>query len=840
MDKEKINYSIGNKGRNVVIIVLVAIYISICVFSVYMTKPIIGKNYPGFLVLKNNLVNLMWLSEWEGPKAGVKARDIVEEIDGEPVANAKKLYKIVRGVTPGTPLEYTILRSGARLKIKVPVSVFTLRDYIICFSSWTVSGIFFFVLALVVFYIKPKSPAALALLFSGTVVGYITASTFEYCTTNWNHLNLYLFPLAGPSILILGFNFPEVLKGRKYAIMFTAATAIPLIIFYRYWSNDVYKFIKIDTVFNIYHMLTSGAGLGLMIYSFVGSKDPLTRQKAKIVVYGLVISFMIASATLIGALVLKKISFYWMALTMFVIPGSFGYAIVKHNLFDVDYFIRRTAGYLIVSAFLVGIFFVSVFAFSIMLQKVSGQSSQIAAVVATILIITAFRPLQWRTDQYLDRHFFREKYEYRKTIRQASKLLMSMIELDELLRRMLRTILDSMKIEGGVVLLRDKESDKFYLAENVIYTDGEGPSIGGPRYLRTSQDLFEPDHPAYEYLASNQRPVQLNEVEELELNGLSGKRGLFLEFMEKLEVVILFPIIYENRLTGVVGLGPKLSGAWYSSEDIDILQTLIMQISISIENARKVEELKRMVELETSYRELQQINDMKDNFIAMVSHDLRTPMTCIKGYASLMSRHPDRIDSDLMSQYSEIIVDESDRLTRLITDILDLQKFEAGRMELDFDEINIEELVDESINTFKSAADIKKLKLQKYVPARDATISGHRDRLSQVMANLLSNAIKFTPDGGKVETKVEMIENNGKKCVRISISDTGIGIPFDMEDKLFQKFHQAENLVRNDQEGSGLGLALVREIIEYHGGAVGYQKNTGAGSTFYFEMDAAG
>jgi len=825
-------YHLTGRGRTGIALTLLLAYLGVCIFSAMVSKSTINKPFPGFLVLKNNLVNLIYLPEWEGIKKGIKPRDIIEEVNGKRVNNADQLYRIINGYEPGTPVTYTILRGKTRLYKSIPVSIFTLRDYLVCYLTWTLTGAFFFITSLIVFYLKPNSPASRVFVFSGILVGSVTASIFEHCTTHVNHIPLYLFPIIGPATLLLGVNFPEVSKLRKPSIIFILVTTIPLVFFYRYSFSDVFFYLKVDALFLIHMLLNTILGVSLMTYSFATSKDPLTRQKGKIVIYGFIIGTFAAISTIYGSIVLKKLSIFWVVIPVSMIPLSFGYAIVKHNLFDVDVFIRRSISYLLVSGVVLALFFGIIGIFSVMLQSISGQSSQIAAVIATILIIMLFRPLRIRTDRYLDRIFFREKYEYQKTIRKASGVLVSIIELDLLLNQMLRTIIDAIKIERGMILLKDEDSGKFLIKTIFTYTDSGRPERESS-YKDTENYYFtEADFPIYKHLESSRKPIQLNDIEELD--AFMGDREMMLRFMHDLDIVLAIPIIYERQLTGLLGLGLKKSGAWYSNEDIELLQTLMMQTAVSIENARKVDELKKMVELETSYRDLQKVNEMKDNFISMVSHDLRTPMTCIKGYASFMHQKPDKIDKETMKEYSGIIIDETDRLTRLISNILDIQRFEAGRVVLEFRDINIINIVEESLILFRPAAEQKNISLEKDLADQEIIIRGHADRLRQVLANLLSNAIKFTPEKGQVKLIAERISDNGNPAVKVSVSDTGIGIPESMQEMIFQKFHQAEKLVRDKEEGSGLGLALVREIIEYHGGQVGVTSNPGQGSAFYF------
>jgi signal transduction histidine kinase len=517
-----------------------------------------------------------------------------------------------------------------------------------------------------------------------------------------------------------------------------------------------------------------------------------------------------------------------------LVPLSVGYAIVQHNIFDVDVFIRRSASYLIASGMAISLLFAITGLSGFLLQKYSGQSSQLVAVIATLLMVGIFRPLRVLTEKQIDKRFFREKYEYQNTIKKAGRALAGIIELDQLLNQMLYTLIDAMKIERGMILLKEKDRPAYKVAAFMTYHDTLKPVDTKIFEKVEAQHLFSADHPIYKHLETEQKPIMINDIEEME--EFKGEREALLRYMYNLEILLLVPVIYEKYLIGILGLAAKKSFEWYSNEDIELLQTLMMQMAVSIENAGKVEDLKKMVELETSYKELQRINEMKDNFLAMVSHDLRTPMTSIRGYASFMNKRPDQINKDTMVEYSGIIIEETERLTRLINDILDLQRFEAGRMELGFEDLEINVLLEKSLSLFQSVARERNLSMEKDIPDHGIRVKGDPDRLLQVMANLLSNATKFTPEGGKIKTAVSQATENGATVLKVSVSDTGDGIPKELQPKLFMKFQHADKLTKKKGEGTGLGLALVKEIIEYHGGTVGVESEPGCGSTFYFTL----
>lgn len=630
-------------------------------------------------------------------------------------------------------------RGGQKLDIAVPASVFTLRDYLIFFLAINVIGLIFYSTGLVVFSLKPNLPVSWAFLFNSVVVGMTLVAAPEYCTLHRNIIPLLTMPYIGPSFVVIGLYFPNVSKARKYILPLTLGLALPVTVSYIYYFEDIARFLVVDAIMLVYITINNTLAFYLMGRSFYYAADQHTRQKAKMVIYGFGLAVALALPFVIGTLVLKNFIFTWsLFLGLLVLPMSIAYAILVNNLFDVDVFIRRTVGYAVVSALAVPLLFALMGVISFLLQGLTGESSQVAAVFSTLLVVAAFRPLHSRVNHEINRRFYREGFEYQRTIREAGKMLARIIDLDQLLNQALDTVMEAVKIEVGAIFIMDSEQGRCKVkSARDFRSESEGGPAGGPGPL--SEDVAA-DHPLVRILETAERPLQLNDVASLDVP--PPDRELALKLMRGMGAVLAIPIMYELKMIGILVLGPKRSGAWYSTEDMDLIHTLMIQTAVSIENARKVMELKKMVELEASYRELKALDEMKDNFLSMVSHDLRTPMTGIKGYAFVLR---ESLTDPQHLKYLDVIIQQGERLTRLVNDLLDFQRFEAGRMELEFEDLDLAGVVSESFDAFIGATFEKKLVMEKSLPPAPVMVKGHRDRLMQAVTNLLSNAVKFTP-----------------------------------------------------------------------------------------------
>ena len=227
-----------------------------------------------------------------------------------------------------------------------------------------------------------------------------------------------------------------------------------------------------------------------------------------------------------------------------------------------------------------------------------------------------------------------------------------------------------------------------------------------------------------------------------------------------------------------------------------------------------------------------QVERLKSEFISTVSHELRTPLTSINASLGLVA---DGITGDVGPESAELIEiarNNADRLVRLINDILDIEKIEAGRMEYRFRELPLRHLVNQAIEANRAFAAQFGVEFTVTDSAPATLVNVDADRLIQVLTNLLSNAAKFSPHGDAVDVRLST-----RECAaRIAITDHGAGIPLEFRDRVFQKFAQADSSDSRRKSGTGLGLSICRAIIDQMGGRIGFETEVGAGTTFYFEL----
>src|SRR5438105_101503 len=268
--------------------------------------------------------------------------------------------------------------------------------------------------------------------------------------------------------------------------------------------------------------------------------------------------------------------------------------------------------------------------------------------------------------------------------------------------------------------------------------------------------------------------------------------------------------------------------------DSDILDSFVERITLAVENASlyrtladRSQDLQRAYsDLATAHQELLSVDEMKTNFLANVSHELRTPLTSIRSFSELLLEYED--DPEVQKEFLRIISTESERLTRLVNDVLDISRIEAGHMNWQMTSVDARELLGDLGRTFGPLISLAQLSFETNIEDDLSRVYGDRDRLNQVIANLLNNAMKFTRAGGTIIPRGRAVDDE----VHISVSDTGIGVAPEDQERIFEKFQQVGDTLTDKPRGTGLGLPICKDIVEHHQGRMWVESTPGLGSLF--------
>jgi len=514
-------------------------------------------------------------------------------------------------------------------------------------------------------------------------------------------------------------------------------------------------------------------------------------------------------------------------------PIMVTYSIIRFRSFDIRSIIFRSLGFssiiLITTAILA-------FSTSLITRMAGIESIIWISIIMSILVSIGYRPLrnfvEWITKNIL----YKKSYNPDSVLSEISDETASLRDLNDLLSTVSDTVFEAFNIDKISYVLID-EGQNIIIPYEVGFEEGVSNKIIRNRnIMQTIQRQFS-EFPG----------IQV--IEELKVLYDNGEYDpadpkLLNELYEN-DVALVIPLKEKGQLTGVIVVGNKKSGDPFTTEDLRILNIIEGQIAISIKNALLYEEqrqfaskLKKEVdeatkELQVANKHLKQMDQSKSEFLSIAAHQLRTPLTGIKGYISMFLENdfgkitqPQRVEL-------EKIFRSSARLTRLIDVFLNVSRIETGRLDIKKEPTHLKEIIESVVGDLKQQAEKKKLEITVQYPDEDLPeIQADKDKIHDVVMNLIDNAIKYT-EKGWVNVRVA----RSKSLITFEVRDSGIGIDPSEIDKLFQKFSRAEAVTRIHTGGSGLGLFIAKKIVEAHGGRIWAESEGGGkGSMFTFTL----
>jgi hypothetical protein len=330
-----------------------------------------------------------------------------------------------------------------------------------------------------------------------------------------------------------------------------------------------------------------------------------------------------------------------------------------------------------------------------------------------------------------------------------------------------------------------------------------------------------------EWIYHNQTHVVVEDV-------LKDRRTRNSDFLinSKIRSLVGYPLINGNQVIGVIYTGDFVAKK-FKKKHIKLLAILSNQLTVAIEKSRLYESLERKIRhYEKTIKNLEKTNYLKSDFVSHVSHELKTPLTSMKAYVETLYECIDDPNFHQKKQFLEIVMKETDRLIKIVRDILDVSQIEFGQRPLNRKKFGIEELIREVVSMMQPSLSEKKTKIVMMIPDDVPNVDADPDLLKQVFINLISNAVKYSPEGSTITISVE------EEAVElaISIEDEGIGIPEEELERIFEKYFRVRNGEATKYEGAGLGLAIVKNIVEQHGGTITVQSKPGKGSKFTFTI----
>ena len=266
------------------------------------------------------------------------------------------------------------------------------------------------------------------------------------------------------------------------------------------------------------------------------------------------------------------------------------------------------------------------------------------------------------------------------------------------------------------------------------------------------------------------------------------------------------------------------------------LEEMAVRIQKVLEQRQRFVKLRDFaIQLEKANQELRKIDEMKSEFISVASHELRTPLAAIKNAVHLILNRKTGEINDTQAKFLSMAERNINRLTHILNDLLDLSRIESGKIQMKIEELDLKGPIEFILSSLKPQAEGKSIQLKMEVPQELPSVYADRGQIEQILMNLIGNAVKFTPEGGQVSVLARPWNGEGS-MVAISVQDSGIGIPKDQLEKVFEKFYQVEDSLNRSVSGTGLGLAITKGLVEAHQGKIWAESEVGRGSTLTFTL----
>jgi signal transduction histidine kinase len=527
----------------------------------------------------------------------------------------------------------------------------------------------------------------------------------------------------------------------------------------------------------------------------------------------------------------------------------FAYAILKLRFISIRLVVKKTTIY--VTSLITTV--LSTLIFWWILNNAFEVDQNHIFIITLIFALVITTPLHKLIEKYSNKYLFYSLENYQQTIIALANKLNTIINLNEIIDLVVDTIKETMSLDrSGVLLINDSiQPVKYQIAKVVGFNRQNGISLVQDNFLT-------------QYLTKNQKPLVREELDFLSDQSeteIDKKSFLTLkEHMSKIEAFLCLPLISQTRLAGIIVLGAKLSGEAYTKEDFDLLTTLSNQAAIAITNARyyketqdfnktlqtKVDEQTKDIQEKAVH--LEKLLKMRSEFLDIASHQLRTPTSVIKGTLAMMKEGDmEKMSSEDKAKFVEGMFQKSVKLESIINDILVASEMDTADFDIETkDEIELDKFLEKEVNEHQFDAAEKKLTLT-FEKLTDGPfkIKGSLKYLEQVIDNLLNNALKYTPQGFVKAS----IKKEGNSAI-IAISDSGIGILKDDLKRIFNKFIRGKNARNVYTDGSGLGLFIIKRIMDRHPGSKVWVESPvrqaltaglaggeeGKGSTFYLQF----
>lgn len=560
------------------------------------------------------------------------------------------------------------------------------------------------------------------------------------------------------------------------------------------------------------------------LFKFCKYAKGFAREQAKYMLISLLV-ISSGSFAFLPAYGISVYPFIYVSGVLFTI--ILAYTIIRHRVLDIKFVLRKSSVYLASLSTILIFAILAQYGFYRFFMEISAWTD----FVVLILAISTFPIINKYYYRLANKYFFTSLYDSQKVIINLSDKLRSTLELNKIYKFISNTFFNSFHVKAVSVLLYDKKQDSYTIEYN------KGFDLGKRRKFSTLNQLRK------------MSAVQGDSIIIEELRHTSYRKYKeTINTLDSIEAEVLTPLNIKDKNIGFIALGAKESKDIYNNEDLQVLKIIGAQSAIAIENAHLYKETKQFniklkkevkratAELRSANATLKKLDVAKSDFISIASHQLRTPLTIIKGYVSMLLEGTFGELNQKEADPLKKVYQSNERLIQLVENLLNISRIESGRLQFDLKIDSLERIAGSVVEELSNSARKKGLKLNYKGPAKPLPkVKIDESKIRQVILNLVDNAIKYTQKGS-VNVSLETIKKNIQFCV----SDTGMGISEEDMSRLFKRFSRGKDVSLVYANGSGLGLYVSKIMAEAHHGKIWCEnKVDGQGAKFYFTIPIA-
>lgn len=764
-----------------------------------------GALSPGFVLWRNLVVPAVSSNRFPGPDVSLPYRSVLMAVDGHEVHSVADVQAILRQAPPGTAFRYTFVHDQQ-------VEERTIRSRRLGWSTllelvgpYVLNGIVLLVTALVVFFFKPGLPAARAFLaLALTFGGMLLLAVDAFFSFRADRLCFTLDSLVPAALLHFGLCFPEpkaIVRRHPWLEWAPYLACLPLAVAQSYFlTRSAAGHLRTSDL--VYAADAAAALLAVLalIHTFVRSQNPLARQQAKAVAAGFALSSFIPALAILSVVVFRAdLPFNPLSVFLIVCPLSIGYAIARHNLFAVDRFLRTGVVY---GALTLIVFLVYAAIVLTGEQLVAERQPLAGALMPFYLLVVLFiaEPLRRRIQLVVDRLLYRQSYSFRTTVESSSAALASMLQSEGIAHQVLGALTGALALDWAALVVRRQ--------------DGELQTFAEPNEpaQRLEQRIRAQAAGVGELIAASSIVTRLDR---------SPRRRGRVAALASLDAILSVPVRTTKADLGLLLLSEKKSGAFYSDEDLDLLQTLANQAALALTNAEAYEALQRAQDELVQAERLAAVGELS----ATVAHGIRNPLAGIRMAAQIA--RDEREDIEAVTESLDDIISESDRLEQRVRAILDLAR-PGGPTE---SQTNVEATLSRFVEMMRQrlpAGTEIVVRCEAGLPL----VRFESNQLIEVVEIVVNNAVEAMKGPGRIELRAARRAGatSSEERVRLEIEDNGPGINDTTLGRIFELFYTTKGT------GTGVGLAMARRLIERQQGSIDVRSTVGSGTTFLIEL----